>query len=232
MLSSGSFIIFPPKGPSTCRCTIEVKPGGLDSCLKGAQVLLLFADAGAPCCPAGVKPGSLHKLGNTGSSCTWEHRTSLCNECPDLFKGLLAAAPRAISSTLLALHLLLVPLALAIAAGLLILLPGAARRAIEAVLVVGLLAAGRGRKDLSASPAREPILSVPLGVFLLYLILTGFAHNAFHRECHHVGVEVLNGLWLIALIAFQLGDGPAAGKALSVMLLLQLRSWKGILYLG
>jgi len=110
--------------------------------------------------------------------------------------------------------------------------PSAARRAIEAVLVVGLLAAGRGRKDLSASPAREPILSVPLGVFLLHLILTGFAHNAFHRECHHVGVEVLNGLWLIALIAFQLGDGPAAGKALPVMLLLQLRSWKGILYLG
>lgn len=104
-------------------------------------MLLLFADAGAPCCPAGVKPGGLHKLGNTGSSCTWEHRTSLCNECPDLFKGLLAAAPRAIASTLLALHLLLVPLALAIAAGLLILLPGAARRAIEAVLVVGLLAA-------------------------------------------------------------------------------------------
>ena len=48
MLSGGSFIIFPPKGPSTRRCTIEVKPGGLDSCLKGAQVLLLFADAGAP----------------------------------------------------------------------------------------------------------------------------------------------------------------------------------------
>ena len=197
---------------------------------RGPSATTSFADADARCCPTGVKPGDLHRMGNTGSICTWEHRTFLYNECPDLFKGLLAATPQAVSGALLAFHLLLVKFALAIAAGLLILLPGATGRAIEAPLLA--VWAETAWQQLATSPAREPILSIPPEAFLLHLILTGFAHNAFHRERHHVGVEVFNGLWLIALIAFQLGDGPAAGKALPVMLLLQLRSWKGILYLG
>ena len=152
---------------------------------RSPSATTLCADADARCCPAGVKPGDLHRLGDTGSICTWEQRAFLYNERPVLFKGLLATAPRAIAHTLLAFHLLPMELAPAslVVAVLLILLPSAARRAIEAVLVVGLLAAGRGRKDLSAAAAREPILSVPPEAFLLHLILTGFAHNAFHRPC-------------------------------------------------
>ena len=84
---------------------------------------------------------------------------------------LLATAPWAIAGALLALHLLLVPLALAAAAGLLILLAGAAGRAVEAVLVVRLLAAGCGRKDLLAAPAREPILADFLVHFGFHCIL-------------------------------------------------------------
>ena len=107
---------------------------------------------------------------------------------------LITAASWAVPGALLAFHLLLVPFALAIAACLLIFLPGAARCTIQAMLVIRFLAAGRGRKDLLAAPARKPILAAPLVTFLLHPMLASFAHNAFHWERHRISVEAFN--WL------------------------------------
>ena len=114
---------------------------------------------------------------------------------------LTTAASWAVPGALLAFHLLLVPLALAIAARLLILLPGAAGCTIEAMLVIRFLAAGRGRKDLLAAAARKPILAdfhVHVG---LHCILARFARNAFWRDCHHVGIEISDVFGQTAFIA-------------------------------
>jgi len=145
---------------------------------------------------------------------------------------LLTAAPQAVPGALLALHLLFMPLGLAAAAGLFVLLPGAPGCAVEAVLVVRLLAAGCSRKDLPAAAAREPILALLLVDPVLHGILTGFAYHASGREGDHGGIEVLNAFVVAAMSTPQDVSLLAAGKAFLVILLLQLSSWKSILDLG
>ena len=124
------------------------------------------------------------------------------------------------------------PLGLAAAAGLFVLLPGAPGCAVEAVLVVRLLAAGCSRKDLPAAAACEPILALLLVDPVLHDILTGFAYHASGREGDHGGIEVLNAFVVAAMSTPQDVSLLAAGKAFLAILLLQLSSWESILDLG
>ena len=96
---------------------------------------------------------------------------------------LFTAAPKAVALTLLAFDLLLMPLLLAAATGLFVLLPGAPGCAVEAVLVVRLLAAGCSRKDLPAASAGEPILALLLVDLDLHGLLTSSAH--FLQQARH-----------------------------------------------
>ena len=144
-----------------------------------------------------------------------------------------AAAFKAVAQALFAFDLLFMPFAFATATGLLILLACSPRSTIEATPVLRRwVAACRGREHVSAATTLKPILAQLLVNLVLHDILARFAYHTFCRKCDHGGSELVNGLAFAALTTSQDVSLLAAGEAFPVIFLLQLRSWKGILYLG
>ena len=125
------------------------------------------------------------------------------------------------------------PLGLAAAAGLFVLLPSAPGSAVEATpLVQSLLASRASWQHLPATSALEPILAELLVNLAFHDILASFAYHASRREGDHGGIEVLDAFAVAAMSTPQDVSLLAAGKALLAVLLLQLRSWESILDLG
>ena len=152
---------------------------------------------------------------------------------PGTVSPFLVAAPQAVPGALPALHLLLMPLGLAVAAGLFVLLPSAPGSAVEATpLVQSLLASRASWQHFPATSALEPILAELLVSLAFHDILASFAYHASGREGDHGGIEVLDAFAVAAMSTPQDVSLLAAGKALLAVLLLQLRSWESILDLG
>jgi len=124
------------------------------------------------------------------------------------------------------------PLGLAAAASLFVLLPGAPGCAVEAVLVARLLAAGCSRKGLLVAAAHEPIFALLLVDPVLHGSLISFVYHATGGEGDHGGIEVLDALAVATMSTPQDVSLLAAGKAFPAIFLFQLGSWKGILDLS
>ena len=134
----------------------------------------------------------------------------------------LFAACWAVALARLALSMLfLMPftLAISVAAGVLVLLASAARRAVQAMLRVGLVAPRRWHwKGLATSTTSEPIPLRPAPCLVTSLVLNSvflacFASHAFRRESDHARIEFARGLAGAARSAHEFTNGLAASQA-------------------